>query len=93
MTVLILTVALWLAQMLLALAAFLSLWRMVLGPRAQDRLIGLDALYVCVMLLMLVTGIAQASGFFLEAALVIAVMGFVTTVALGKFLLRGEVIE
>lgn len=63
MTVLILTVALWLAQMLLALAAFLSLWRMVLGPRAQDRLIGLDALYVCVMLLMLVTELPRPAAF------------------------------
>ena len=93
MTMLILGGALALGQLLLALAAGLSLWRMLRGPRAQDRLIGLDALSVCVMLLLLVTGIRQASAFFIEAALVIGAMGFVTTVALGKFLLRGEVIE
>lgn len=93
MSVTVLVIALTLAQVMLALAAALSFWRTVRGPRAQDRLVGLDALYVCVMLLLLVTGMRLGNDFFFEGALVIGTMGFVATVALAKFLLRGEVIE
>lgn len=93
MSVTILLVALTLAQAMLAAAACLASWRLVKGPRAQDRLVGLDALYVCVMLLLLVTGMRLGNDFFFESALVIGAMGFVATVALAKFLLRGEVIE
>lgn len=89
----LLLAALTIAQGMLGAAACLSFTRVVRGPRAQDRLLGLDALYVCVMLLMLVTGMQLGNDFFFEAALVIGALGFVATVALAKFLLRGEVIE
>lgn len=81
------------AQGMLALAACIVTIRILLGPRAQDRVLGLDALYIVVMLLFIVTGMRLGTPFFFEAALVIAVLGFVSTVALAKFLLRGEVIE
>lgn len=93
MSATILTLALDLAQLALALAALLASWRTLWGPRAQDRVLGLDSLYVAAMLLFLVTGLRSGSPFFFEAAIVIGVMGFVSTVALAKFLLRGEVIE
>jgi multicomponent K+:H+ antiporter subunit F len=67
--------------------------RLVKGPRAQDRILGLDTLYVNAMLLLLTFGIRNASTIYFEVALVIALLGFVTTVALAKFLMRGEVIE
>jgi multicomponent K+:H+ antiporter subunit F len=89
----ILTLALDVAQVALALAAVLAGWRILRGPRAQDRVLGLDTLYVTAMLLFLVTGMRSGSLFFFEAAMVIGVMGFVSTVALAKFLIRGEVIE
>lgn len=89
----ILTLALDLAQIALALAGVLAGWRILRGPRAQDRVLGLDTLYVTVMLLFLVTGLRYDSPFFFEAAMVIGFMGFVATVALAKFLIRGEVIE
>lgn len=89
----ILTVALDIAQIALALAACLAGLRMLWGPRAQDRVLGLDTLYVTAMLLFLVTGMRSGSVFFFEAALVIGVTGSVATVALAKFLIRGEVIE
>jgi multicomponent K+:H+ antiporter subunit F len=66
---------------------------MLWGPRAQDRVVGLDTLYVNAMLLLLTFGIAAGSTLYFEAALIIALLGFVGTVALAKFLLRGEVIE
>lgn len=91
------TTVLWLAltwaQITLALAACLASVRIVFGPRAQDRVLGLDALYVSAMLLFIVTGLRLGTPFLFEAALVIAIGGFVGTVTLAKFLLRGEVIE
>ncbi len=91
------TTLLWLAliwsQIALALAACLAVVRMVIGPNAQDRVLALDAIYVTTMLLFIVTALQLGTPFLFEAALVIAVGGFVSTVALAKFLLRGEVIE
>jgi multicomponent K+:H+ antiporter subunit F len=81
------------AQIFLGLAMGCAAFRLLRGPRAQDRILGLDTLYVNAMLLLLTFGIAAGSSLYFEAALVIALLGFVGTVALGKFLLRGEVIE
>ncbi|TXL69344.1 K+/H+ antiporter subunit F [Vineibacter terrae] len=81
------------AQILLGIAIAITAYRIMRGPRAQDRILSLDALYVNVMLLLLVFGIKTESTLYFEAALVIALLGFVATVALAKFLMRGEVIE
>ena len=81
------------AQLLLALAMTFALYRLLRGPRAQDRVLALDTLYVNAMLLILIFGIAARSRDFFEAALVIGTLGFVSTAAAAKFLLRGEVIE
>jgi multicomponent K+:H+ antiporter subunit F len=81
------------SQIALALAGCFAGWRILRGPRAQDRVLGLDTLYVTAMLLFLVTGMRTGSSFFFEAAMVIGLLGFVATVAMAKFLLRGEVIE
>jgi multicomponent K+:H+ antiporter subunit F len=81
------------AQILLGLAMGCAAFRILWGPRAQDRVLGLDSLYSNAMLLLLTFGIASGSTLYFEAALVIALLGFVGTVALSKFLLRGEVIE
>jgi multicomponent K+:H+ antiporter subunit F len=81
------------AQVLLGAALLLCVWRAWRGPGAEDRVLALDTLYVNAMLLMLTFGIRQDSSLFFEAALVVGLLGFVTTAALAKFLLRGEVIE
>ena len=81
------------AQILLLLAMAFSLIRMVRGPRAQDRVVALDALYVNAMILLLTIGIRSGSMLYVEAGLVIALLGFASTVALSKFLMRGQVIE
>lgn len=85
--------ALALAQILLVLAMACAAFRMLRGPRAQDRILGLDTLYVNGMLLLLTFGIRTGSTVYFEVVLVIALLGFVATVAAAKFLLRGEVIE
>ena len=85
--------ALVLAQGLLGLAMVFAALRLLRGPRAQDRVLSLDALYVNAMLLVLTFGIQAGTALYFEAALVIGMLGFVSTAALAKFLLRGEVIE
>ena len=81
------------AQVLLGLAVVCAAIRLALGPRAQDRILAVDTLYVNAMLLVLTHGLRSDSPQVFEAALVIAVLGFVSTTALARFLLRGEVIE
>ena len=93
MNVAVLEWALIAAQVLIALAMACSTVRLIAGPRAQDRVLALDTLYVNAMLLMVTFGMRAGSTLYFEAALVIGVMGFVATAALAKFLMRGEVIE
>lgn len=82
-----------LAQLLLGFAMIFAVIRLLRGPRAQDRVLSLDALYVNAMLLVLTLGIQTGTSLYFEAAFVIGMLGFVSTAALAKFLLRGEVIE
>ena len=58
-----------------------------------DRILALDTLYINALALIVLFGIWLGSGLFFEAALLIAVMGFVSTVAVAKYLLRGDIIE
>lgn len=74
-------------------AMALALLRLLRGPAAQDRVLALDFLYVVGMLVMLVLGVGHDSTMYFEGAMVIALFGFVGSLALAKFLLRGEVIE
>lgn len=85
--------AAWFAAACAGLAMLLATWRVIRGPAAQDRVLGLDTLYVNGMLTLLVLGIRAGSSVYFEVALLIALFGFVDSVALAKFLLRGEVIE
>lgn len=81
------------AQIFLGLAMACATIRILWGPRAQDRVLGLDTLYVNAAMLLLVFGMRTGSTVYFEAALVIALLGFVATAALAKFLMRGDVIE
>lgn len=85
--------AIFLAQIMLGLAMVCATFRVLWGPRAQDRVLGLDTLYVNAAMLLLTFGIRTGSTLYFEAALIIALLGFVATAALAKFLMRGEVIE
>ncbi|SOC34788.1 multisubunit potassium/proton antiporter PhaF subunit [Rhizobium subbaraonis] len=93
MNITILEGALATAQVMLTAAMALALFRMIYGPRAQDRVLGLDTLYVNSMLMLLTLGISSGRTLYFEIALIIGLLGFVATVALAKFLMRGEVIE
>ena len=76
-----------------AVASVLVLIRLIRGPRAQDRVFALDLLYLHGMLVMLVLGIRHRSDVYFDAALLIALFSFVSSSAMAKFILRGEVIE
>ncbi|MGB3809427.1 MAG: K+/H+ antiporter subunit F [Parvibaculum sp.] len=93
MTMAVLNWSLTISQILVSLALICAAFRMLRGPRAQDRVLGLDAAYLNGMLLLLLFGIRSGDTVYFEAALIIAVLGFIGTAALAKFLMRGEVIE
>ncbi|AFN78865.1 K+/H+ antiporter subunit F [Stutzerimonas nitrititolerans] len=82
-----------LCMAILGVAAVLTLIRLVVGPEMPDRVLALDTLYINALALIVLFGIWLASDLFFEAALLIAVMGFVSTVAVGKHLLHGEIID
>ena len=85
--------AVWFASLCVVLAMLCALLRLFRGPRAQDRVLALDTFYMNGMLLLLLLGIRTASTVYFEMALLIALFGFASTIALAKFVLRGEVIE
>lgn len=78
---------------MVTLAAVLNVYRLIKGPDAPDRVLALDTLYINAIALIILLGIALGTRLYMESALLIAVMGFVGTVALAKYLKRGSVIE
>ncbi|MBS3935438.1 MAG: K+/H+ antiporter subunit F [Sulfuritalea sp.] len=88
-----LSTALTIAFALVGAAFTLSFLRLLKGPDATDRILALDTLYINAVALLVLLGIQLDSPLYFEAALLIALMGFVGTVALAKFLLRGDIIE
>ena len=67
--------------------------RLLIGPSAHDRVLALDTLWMCGMLLAIVLGVRFGTQVYFEVAILVALVGFVSTVAMAKFLMRGEIIE
>jgi multicomponent K+:H+ antiporter subunit F len=88
-----LNVAVLLAMVLLGVAVLLNTWRLYRGPDATDRILALDTLYINAAAAIVLYGIHIGRAEFFEAALLIALLGFVSTMALAKYLLRGDIIE
>lgn len=78
---------------IMSLATVLNMIRLVIGPDMPDRVLALDTLYINTIALIILFGLYLDSDLFFEAALLIAVMGFVGTVAVSRYLLRGDIIE
>ena len=81
-----------------AMAAFvfamaLNAWRLLKGPSLVDRILALDTLYINTLALLVLLGIQRGTPLYYEAALVIAMLGFASTVVLSKYLLRGDIVE
>ena len=85
--------ALDIAAAAVALAIVLCAWRLVRGPDPTDRILAVDTLYINVVALVVLLGIRLNTALLFEAALVIAMLGFVSTMALSRYLTRGDVVE
>jgi multicomponent K+:H+ antiporter subunit F len=82
-----------LVLLMLGAAMLLALWRLLRGPEWIDRVLALDTLYIDGLALVVLVGIQFRTALYFEAALIIAMLGFVGTVAFAKYLLRGDIIE
>ena len=89
----ILGFALDLATSAVALAMLLCGWRLLAGPSLPDRLLALDTLAINAVALVVLLGLRWQTGLLFEAALIIAMLGFVSTVAVARFVTRGDVVE
>ncbi|HAW92463.1 MULTISPECIES: K+/H+ antiporter subunit F [unclassified Arsukibacterium] len=78
---------------MISLALLLNLWRLLIGPSIPDRILALDTMFINSIALIILYGLLMGSPLYFEAALLIAMLGFVSTVAVCKFLLRGDIIE
>ena len=81
------------ALLILALAMALSVWRLVRGPDAVDRVLALDTLYINTVAVLVTYGVFLGSDHLHHAAMLIALLGFISTVALARALLRGRLID
>jgi multicomponent K+:H+ antiporter subunit F len=88
-----LSIALDITLAVVAASMLLSFVRLAAGPTLPDRILALDTLYINAIAFLVVFGVRVESAIYFEAALLIAMMGFVGTVALAKYLLRGDIIE
>lgn len=81
------------ALVALALGQVLSMVRLVMGPTSGDRILALDTMVINAIGLIVVLGIFQGVKVYFEVSLLVAMLGFVSTVALTRFILRGDIIE
>jgi multicomponent K+:H+ antiporter subunit F len=88
-----LNMAVIIAFMLITLAQLLNLYRLFKGPSLPDRILALDNMYIDALALFILLGIYFSTTAYFEAALIIAVMGFISTVATSKYLMRGDILE
>ena len=89
----ILDIAIVVAFVALAAGQIMSMVRLALGPTSGDRILALDTMVINALGLLVVLGIQQGVQIYFEVSLLIAMLGFVSTVALARFLLRGDIIE
>ncbi|MFO7765156.1 MAG: K+/H+ antiporter subunit F [Pelovirga sp.] len=88
-----LNIALIIAFALMTIAQLLNLYRLFKGPSLPDRILALDTMYINALALFVLLGIFFDTTIYFEAALLIAVMGFISTVATSKYLMRGDIVE
>ncbi|MYM63144.1 K+/H+ antiporter subunit F [Pseudomaricurvus sp. HS19] len=80
-------------SVMVGLALVLNSIRLLIGPSSADRILALDTLYINSIALIVLLGLYFASDMYFESALLIAMLGFVSTAALAKYMLRGDIIE
>lgn len=85
--------ALMLGFAVLAISQIMAMIRLVIGPDTGDRILALDTMVLNAIGLIVLLGIAQGTRIYFEVTLIVAMLGFVSTVALARFVLRGDIIE
>ncbi|MBM1218963.1 K+/H+ antiporter subunit F [Ponticoccus sp. SC2-23] len=75
------------------LGLIFNLWRITRGPDAADRILALDTMVINVIALLILYGILEGTAVYYEASMLVAMVGFVSTVAYCRFMLRGDIIE
>ncbi len=81
------------ALIAIAVSVLLNLYRLWVGPDATDRILALDTMVINAIGLIMLAGMLFGTTIYFEAALLFAMVGFISTVAFCKFILRGNVIE
>ena len=87
------TMALYFAFSCFGLGILLCMWRMALGPTAADRILALDTMVINTIALLILYGVLKGTAIYYEASMLVAMVGFVSTVAYCRFVLRGDIIE
>ncbi|SLN71986.1 Na(+)/H(+) antiporter subunit F [Roseivivax jejudonensis] len=87
------TYAIWFAFGCVSLAQVMAMVRLILGPNTADRILALDTMTLNAIGLIVLLGLAQGTQIYFEAALIVAMLGFVSTVGYCRFVLRGDIIE
>jgi multicomponent K+:H+ antiporter subunit F len=85
--------ALYASFVIVAISQILAMVRLWIGPSTGDRILALDTMFINAIGLIVLLGIAQGTQIYFEAALIIAMLGFVSSVAYARFVLRGDIIE
>ncbi|HEY0861328.1 K+/H+ antiporter subunit F [Pseudoxanthomonas beigongshangi] len=89
----IVAVAIVASMHVVGLAMLLALWRLLRGPTVPDRILALDTLFVAAIAELMLFGMHLDTPIYFEAALIIAMLGFVGTVVLSKYILRRDIVE
>lgn len=89
----ILSTSIGIAFVAVALGQLISMARLIMGPTIGDRILALDAMVINAIGLIILLGLSQGTQIYFEGALIFAMLGFVSTVAYARFLLRGDIIE
>jgi multicomponent K+:H+ antiporter subunit F len=86
-------IALYFALAAVGLAQLLAMVRLVLGPQVGDRILALDTMVINAIAMIILLGFLWGTQIYFESAMIFAMLGFVSTVALARFVLRGDIIE
>ena len=89
----LLNAALILSFVTLGVSQIMAMIRLVIGPDAGDRILALDTMVINAIGIVILLGVWQGTSIYFEVTLIIAMLGFVSTVALARFVLRGDIIE
>ena len=88
-----LSTAIMIATTLVCISLILNMWRLFRGPGRPDRILALDTMYINSIALIVLFGVASGTTLYFEAALLIAMLGFISTAAMCKYILRGDLID